>query len=43
MDKVLYLLSQRKWQKHCLRLNLAQPEDIVTSGSIKAAKITSMF
>ena len=41
MDKLLDLMSKRKWQKHCLRLNVAQPEDIKMSGSIKAAKIYS--
>ena len=41
MDKLLDLVSKRKWQKHCLRLNIAQPKDIKTSGSIKAAKIYS--
>ena len=28
MDKVLELMSKRKLQKHCLRINVAQPEDI---------------
>ena len=41
MDKVLDLLSQRKWQKHCLRTNVAQPEDIRIAGSVKVAKIYS--
>ena len=41
MDKLLDLTSKRKWQKHCLRLNIAQPEDIKMSGSIRAAKIYS--
>ena len=41
MDKVLDLLSKHKWRKLCLRTNVAQPEDIVMSGSIKAAKIYS--
>ena len=41
MDKVLDLLSQRKWQKHCLRTNAAQPEDIRIMGSVKVAKIYS--
>ena len=41
MDKLLDLVSKRKWQKHCLKLNVAQPEDIKMSGSIKATKIYS--
>ena len=41
MEKLLELMSKRKWVKHCLRLNVAQPEDIKMSGSIKAAKIYS--
>ena len=41
MDRVLDLLSKRKWQKHCLRVNVAQPEDIEVIGSIKIAKICS--
>ena len=41
MDKVLDLLSKRKWQKHCLRTNVAQPEDIRITGSVKVAKIYS--
>ena len=41
MEKLLELVSKRKWVKHCLRLNVAQPEDIKMSGSIKAAKIYS--
>ena len=41
MEKLLELMSKRKWVKHCLRLNVAQPEDIKMSRSIKAAKIYS--
>ena len=41
MDKVLELMSKRKWQKHCLRVNVAQPEDIKITGSVKVAKIYS--
>jgi hypothetical protein len=41
MDRVLDLLSKRKWQKRCLRVNVAQPEDIEVIGSIKIAKICS--
>ena len=41
MDKVLELMSKRKWQKHCLRANVAQPDDIVTYGTVKVAKIYS--
>ena len=29
MDKVEELMSKRKWQKHCLRVNVAQPEDLI--------------
>ena len=41
MDKVLDLLSKRKWQKHCLKTKIAQPEDIRITGSVKVAKIYS--
>ena len=41
MEKLQELMDKRKWVKHCLRLNVAQPEDIKMSGSIKAAKIYS--
>ena len=41
MEKVLELMSKRKLVKHCLRLNVAQPQDIKMSRSIKAAKIYS--
>jgi len=41
MERVEELLSKRKWQKHCLRANIAQPEDIVTYGTVKVAKINS--
>ena len=41
MDKVLELMSKRKWQKHCLRANVAQPEDIKICGTVKVAKIYS--
>ena len=41
MDKVLELMSKRKWQKHCLRANVAQPEDIKITGTVKVAKIYS--
>ena len=41
MDKLLDLMSKRKWVKHCLRTNVAQPQDIVACGSVKVAKINS--
>ena len=44
MDKVEDLLVKRKWQGTCLRLNIAQKDDIVTSGksgNFKVAKVMS--
>ena len=41
MDKLLELMSKRKWLKHCLRVNVAQPEDIRATGKVKVAKIHS--
>ena len=41
MDKVEKLMSKRKWQKHCLRVNVAQPEDIRVTGKVKVARIYS--
>ena len=41
MDKLLELMSKRKWLKHCLRVNVAQPEDIRVTGKVKVAKIHS--
>ena len=41
LDTLEELLSKRKWLKSCLRSNVAQPEDIVTSGKVKVAKIYS--
>ncbi len=41
MDKLLELMSKRKWQKQILRANVAAPEDIVTYGTVKVAKIYS--
>ncbi len=41
MDKVLELMSKRKGQKHCLRVNVAQPEDLRMTGKVKVAKIYS--
>ena len=37
-EKLLALTSDRKWVKQCLRLNLAQPEDIRMTGTVKVAK-----
>ena len=41
MDKLLELMSKRKWLKHCLRVTVAQPEDIRVTGKVKVAKIHS--
>jgi hypothetical protein len=44
MDKVEDLLVKRKWQGTCLRLNIAQKDDIITSGksgNFKVAKVMS--
>ena len=41
MDVLEDLLSKRKWVKSCLRSNVAQPEDIKISGTVKVAKIYS--
>ena len=44
MDRVEELLGKRRWNKHCLRANVAQEEDIIrygANGSIKVAKIWS--
>ena len=42
MEKLQELMAKRKWVKHCLRLNLAQPEDVIMTGSVKVAKIYSI-
>ena len=44
MDKVEELLRSRKWAKDCLRVNIAQPEQIITrgkSGKVKIALVKS--
>ena len=44
MDRVEELLGKRRWNKHCLRANIAKPEDIVCyckEGNIKVAKVAS--
>ena len=41
MDKVEELLEKQKWKKQCLRTNVAQPEDIVSYGTVKVAKFNS--
>ena len=44
MDRVEELLGKRRWNKHCLRANIAKEEDIVRyglNGSIKVAKVAS--
>ena len=38
-DRVEELLANRKWQKHCLRANMAQPDDIITYGKVRVAKV----
>ena len=39
MDKVEELLRSRKWAKDCLRVNIAQPEQIITRGKSGKVKI----
>ncbi len=39
MDVLKELMSKRKWEKRRLRANVAQPEDIVTCGTIKVVRI----
>ena len=41
MDKLLDLVSKRKWQKNCLRVNVAQPEDLRMTKKVIIAKIYS--
>lgn len=41
MERLEELMSKRKWVKHCLRVNVAQPEDLVMTGKIQVAKIYS--
>ena len=41
LDTLEELMSKRKWVKSCLRSNVAQPEDIKLSGTVKVAKIYS--
>jgi len=41
MDELEELMSKRKWIKHSLRTNVAQPDDIHQSGKVKVAKIYS--
>ena len=41
MDRVEELLAKRRWQKHCLRTNIAEPEDIITYGKVKVANALS--
>ena len=41
MDVLEELMSKRRWTKQCLRANVAQPEDIVTYGTVTVAKIYS--
>ncbi len=33
------LMSERKWEKRCLKANMTQPEDIITNGTAKVTKI----
>ena len=39
MDKFEALMAPTKWNKHCLRTNVAQPEQIEHQGKVKVAKI----
>lgn len=39
MDKVEELLRSRKWAKDCLRVNIAQPDQIITRGKAGKVKI----
>ena len=39
MDKVEELLTKRKWVKDCLRLNIAQPEQIISRGKNSKFKV----
>ena len=39
MDKVEELLRKRKWAKDCLRVNIAQPDQIITRGTTGKVKI----
>ncbi len=41
MDVLEELMSKRKWEKRCLRANVAQPDDTATRGTVKVAKIYS--
>ena len=44
MDKVEELLRKRKWAKDCLRVNIAQPDQIITrgtTGKVKSALVKS--
>ncbi len=34
-------MSKRKWQKHCLRVNIAQPEDLRMTRKVKVSRICS--
>ena len=41
MDKLTELLAKRKWEKRCLRTNIAAPEDIRQSGKVRVALVSS--
>ena len=41
MDQLEELTSKRKWKKNCLRVNVAQPEDVVTYGKVTVANVYS--
>jgi hypothetical protein len=44
MDKVEELLRKRRWAPDCLRVNIAQPDQIITrgtTGKVKIAKVRS--
>ena len=41
MDRVEELFTKRNWMRRCLRASVAQPEDIITYGTVKLALIYS--
>ena len=41
MERLTELLANRKWQKRCLRTNIAAPEDIQLSGKVRVALVAS--
>jgi hypothetical protein len=41
MERVEELMAKRKWAKHCLRTNVADPENIELRGKVRIAKVMS--